>query len=913
MILERLAVSGFRKFVDPFEFVPDARLTVISAPNGTGKSTLLDALYYGLLERYGVTGEKANERFRSIGRDLTPSIEIDFAIDDQRYRLRKTFLSPTKSAQLQRFEAGRYVSLYDNTAAEDFLREKFCAEQSGRGALDPAKHLGLAHILWTPSSARFDEVPGVAGDQVRAMLGGAVSAVTEGERAVQERVGDEFLQFYTPAGGSYTTVATSRNIPALNTKVSQAESDLIAARDQYQKLQHLTLAFSDSKADADRMFEVRENIRRLIDGTRVDVKRYGELKLSEEATTHRCEEADRLLNDAVQRNLLLKRLRAECDELASAHATALAALQEAQSSAEGIVVRLNTVRQSSETAGAAHAAVQARAEEVTAAESYVNCRAEATRLESQIASYTAGAHELAELRATRNAIVAPSRDEMETLRRADQEAEVLKAKIEASAIALEIDAATDAEITVIAGNTVGALRLVPGKTAVILAEDDSVVVDVPGLGRLRARGADGAAKSRSKLRPLQEQLDAATEKYGRMPLPDLAALAARAEALQTSIEFKEQALAEKFGDATIDDLRTQLAALHVRASNIEQDHPTWSSLPPDAASLRANFDRDLREAGDALHKAQSDLKALEAVKADLDKKIGELTTRELTAKMQAQSNAEKRTEIEADGLSDLARSEQESALVSAALIAREQQKNVLAQLEKFVEDPNKMLLSLETSEQAAGKEYEGALSRTSALREQLNMQSSLGTYAKLNAAEELAAELSSQLRRAEAEALAIKCLRDAFETIRSERVAAIVAPVSTAATNYLGRIVGLPIGNVEIGNGLAPSGLREVISGSVLPIDSTLSSGEKEQIFLATRLALAEIIAKDRGRQLFVVDDAMTATDPNRFRRFVAILEELSQERLQIIVTTADRSRYLGIPGARHIDLAAAMSGAVAA
>jgi len=49
----------------------------------------------------------------------------------------------------------------------------------------------------------------------------------------------------------------------------------------------------------------------------------------------------------------------------------------------------------------------------------------------------------------------------------------------------------------------------------------------------------------------------------------------------------------------------------------------------------------------------------------------------------------------------------------------------------------------------------------------------------------------------------------------------------------------------------------------------------------------------------------LTATDPNRLRRFIAILEELSRERLQVIVTTADQSRYLGIAGAKHVDLSA--------
>ncbi len=121
------------------------------------------------------------------------------------------------------------------------------------------------------------------------------------------------------------------------------------------------------------------------------------------------------------------------------------------------------------------------------------------------------------------------------------------------------------------------------------------------------------------------------------------------------------------------------------------------------------------------------------------------------------------------------------------------------------------------------------------------------------------------------------------------------------------------MGKIDISQGLAPTGIIDATSGQRLPIDGTLSSGEKEQVYLATRLALAEVIAKDRGRQLFVIDDAAVATDPNRLRRFVGILEELSREHFQVIVTTSDPARYLGVRDAKRIDLGAALLGEYAA
>ena len=87
-----------------------------------------------------------------------------------------------------------------------------------------------------------------------------------------------------------------------------------------------------------------------------------------------------------------------------------------------------------------------------------------------------------------------------------------------------------------------------------------------------------------------------------------------------------------------------------------------------------------------------------------------------------------------------------------------------------------------------------------------------------------------------------------------------------------------------------------------LPVSiENTSGGEREQIYLATRLALADVLTKGE-HQLVVLDDVLVATDAGRLARVMRILEEAGQ-RLQVLILTCHPERYLGLDGAHFIDL----------
>jgi uncharacterized protein YhaN len=95
--------------------------------------------------------------------------------------------------------------------------------------------------------------------------------------------------------------------------------------------------------------------------------------------------------------------------------------------------------------------------------------------------------------------------------------------------------------------------------------------------------------------------------------------------------------------------------------------------------------------------------------------------------------------------------------------------------------------------------------------------------------------------------------------------------------------------NLEVGETDAPVMLDDA------------SGGEREQIFLATRLALAEVLAREE-RQLVLLDDVLTATDTARMARIMYLLEE-SADTTQIVILTCHPERYLALDGAEFFDV----------
>jgi uncharacterized protein YhaN len=83
-------------------------------------------------------------------------------------------------------------------------------------------------------------------------------------------------------------------------------------------------------------------------------------------------------------------------------------------------------------------------------------------------------------------------------------------------------------------------------------------------------------------------------------------------------------------------------------------------------------------------------------------------------------------------------------------------------------------------------------------------------------------------------------------------------------------------------------------SNQAAPVEQ-MSAGEQEQIYFATRLALAEVLSEGE-RQVLVLDDPLVNTDPERLPRVLEIIQEKSG-RMQFVILSCHPERYMDLPG----------------
>lgn len=124
MKLQRIALQNVRMFRAPVVLEGlEPGLNVFSGPNGTGKSTLVEAIRAAFLERYK-SGAVDHLRPRDAS-GVAPAIQLDFTIAGTPYHLEKSFLA-TKRCSLSYAR-----ETLDGEDAEDYLASSLAIAMPG--------------------------------------------------------------------------------------------------------------------------------------------------------------------------------------------------------------------------------------------------------------------------------------------------------------------------------------------------------------------------------------------------------------------------------------------------------------------------------------------------------------------------------------------------------------------------------------------------------------------------------------------------------------------------------------------------------------------------------------------------------------------------------------------------------------
>ncbi len=898
MILRTIRVQGWRCFADAVQVGPFGDgLNVLHAPNATGKSTLFEALLRGLLDGHRVTGRDV-EALRPWGRVLAPTVTVEFAHDGADYRLTKRFLDrPT--AELERRERGRFARLAEGDAADDRVRQLLTHNPPGRGLARP-ENRGLAQVLWVPQGELA--LPGLSGDvvaRIRESLGAQVSG--PGSGPLEEAIEDVYLAIYTP-GGQLRRGKDAPPLVRLRDRLTQTRTARTHARAQYEVFEQASRKVEDLRARRAQARRNEEEITRTLAEARRQAESFKALLSEKRAREEQVKAADATHRALKQQ---IGHIKAARDELGVIGETLQRALAETPQLAREVSEREVAAAKSQsalEDARRGRDGIEKARREAEDARRYVESSEKAKAAGELLSRISEAAAALDRSRKARIELLAPDDKTMRAIRRAAKARDDAQVRLDAALITLEIVPEEQGAVEVVVGEDTGRRTLVPGRPTIVKGTPE-VVVNLPGVARLRARGpAASADEIRQERDAAARRVEELTRGFGTSDPDALESLREKARDLDKRVAEATAQIETLLSGRSFGEVETELTRVMADVEEILKHRPLWRKALPDAVALRASAEGIERSFITVVEKAEVEWQSAQAALAAARGRLAAIEVQVTEGNRRTEALRARLDDLASDGKKD---DQREADLRRAAMAweaATAGLDDIATRVNAFGGDPSEAAATLERQLEAVRNEATRALEEEKSEEGRLQHLSAAGPYSALVSAEEEVARLEDEIAREELGANAIRLLHDTVAQCRSEALAAVAGPVEAAATRYFHRIAGGGLGRVQIGQAFEPEGVRPGIADSSVAIQD-LSGGEKEQIHLATRLALADVLAKDE-RQLVVLDDVLTATDAGRLARVLPVLAEAA-ERLQVLVLTCHPERYRGLEGARFFDLEA--------
>ena len=895
MILHSLRVTHWRSLLNPVELGPfSERLNVIHAPNGTGKSSLFEAMRRALFDSHHVSGEEI-EAVRPWGRSLAPQVNVEFTQSGVRYRIEKTFLDGA-AARLLRFENGSFQPLADSRNADTKLREIIAASDApGRGLSKP-EHWGLAEVLWAPQgSLNLDSLSSSVTENLRAALGVQLSG--EAGNRLEELLEERYQTYFTK-GGKPRIGKQAAPILALETEHENTVVERQQRLEHQQRFEETGRAVEDARQKRGQTRLEADALRETVAQTRQQAETY--LRLQGELTQKRqTEQAAKERFEAIGQSLKL--IGSAREEITN--------LQTKIESGEPLVIGLATeLKQGTDAANDARrkrdetrrqrSALDEHTAEVEDARGYIDDSKSHQTLAARIDKLRRLEADLKVGKTKRAALVAPDDKTIRDVRKFVTAREKAQAALRASLIHLTVQ---PKKKTTIHRQSPDETKAVAAGRAATFSGSPEVRIEIEGFGIIQASGPEGDAEAHEEaLQEAESKLTKLTQPYGTQDPDRLQLLREQADEIDRKTQQLEEQISELLDDDSNDELNQQLAELDACIQERLGRFPAWKKQSPSVSDLKSALEKQRKTvvaaieiAEDAFDKAQSTAQALE-------KRHGEADAELKNARLNLEAAQGRLKELTKDGQSDEARTQSRQESLMAWEAAKTKAKDCETKLNDIPGDPQKDLQKLERQLKALEEAEAKARDDENKAEGRLQTLATEGAYTKLVACEEKLADLNARIRRERLRMDATKLLYDTVTSCKAAIVAAVAAPVERTATHMLSRIAGPRLGTVQFTENFVPVGVRpEIVSE---PVDLTnLSGGEQEQLFLITRLALGQVLAKDE-RQLVVLDDVLNATDTGRLARVLTLLEE-SADHLQIVILTCHPERYRALENVRFFDL----------
>jgi DNA repair exonuclease SbcCD ATPase subunit len=875
--------KGIRGAVD-ITFDPDAP-NLIDGPNGAGKSTFLEAIQCCLVESYN-TGGAGAEGMRPRQTALTPIISVAFAHDGSVYRISKTFLDAPKAQLERRRPNGEFEAIAKGKEADEQVRAML-RSQATKAKDKPGERLGYFSVLCSTQGKQ--ELPALSGDalaDIREMLGAQVA----GSRgtAFEAAINKKYFSVWTPGGkpkkGKLTEIQTALVGARLDLDrclgVMQQVGDLESSARQQRELHKETLGrlelaqceYQAAAAVAKQVIDLRTRKTPAVSRVQSATARYGQLRAEIDhivATTSKkktCEEARPALEKA---DADAKSARDRCTALAS------------------------DARRAWEGASGASSEIQDLERRVERATEFLQIAGELDALGDRLERAGRAATRAAVLQGEIGALNAPDPATWLSIQSAGHNFDEATLHLDSLAFRLDIAAEANLTVEVLDGDPLGAASLTPGQDLGVRSLGQ-MEVRLPGIAVLRVSGPSGdAAHWRTRLDETQPKLAALLGLFGVVAWRDLRDRVHQREKLSIELVAAQAEYAAAVGSDDRSLLERRRLELIERRATVLSDEPQWAQQSPDVTVLKATVQAKKHEWQSRQTEAAQAWERAEKSRSDSEAAVVATASARRTNEVALAELLRDLTALEADGKSMTERQQELSVRRRECESAESDLAEIDASLAQLPPDAPEAaaaiadrISTLEREIQSAREAYKQDEKAASEILRQ-------GPYSSLAVAEERVRQLESDESAETARLDSIKRLRTAIEAAKNSVLAGIAKPVEERATALLERIVGRPFAHIRLGDSMKLASVQPDGCTAEAPLDE-MSSGEREQIYFATRLALADVLGT-KERQVVVLDDPLVDTDADRLTRALQLIQERSA-RLQFVILSCHPERYLALP-----------------
>ncbi len=584
MKFHSVRLQNYRKHADLTVDLAADR-TLITGPNETGKSTLIEAIHRCLFYRHRSKAAGLQERMQpKTGGD--PTVTLEFSLADTRYTLHKKFRGPTGSQAVLSNDAGGH---WEGDQAEEHLQTLLGVDEA-KGQQAQAFNSQWAH-LWVWQGSAQDEPSGKAtgstAQQLREQLqqqGGLGVIASQRDEAVKAafvRQADEIFNKKSgkPKKGSRLAEAEQR--------VSEAQENATAAEQQWLAGQQAADNLAEAEQTLTEQTRRKEEMEKALVPLRQRQAEANELKAALDQQQQAAEQAAARLQTVISNDAAITQIAQQAAEVAARIAPAEQSLADLE--------RHHRVRtqDATDAAKALHAArqrltaVQQRRDLLTAQRSMLHAASDAGKLGNLLERLAAADETINTLTRQLDAIPAIDQSAIDDL--AELEKNLERAELAVQMVATRIDISEAASEICIAERpfTAGEASIITEPTEITFAGGTRLLI-TPGGGTSLADARQAAAEAKQKLQAHLTELGvidrqaaiqrlAAREQLSRQIAQHRQEMATLLDGeSQTAARDREQASRQKLAAA-----EQRVAALLERA---ESDQPE-PALPADLAKV----------------------------------------------------------------------------------------------------------------------------------------------------------------------------------------------------------------------------------------------------------------------------------------------------------------------------------------